>query len=72
MMPSGYFPVLIGFRAVLVAVRIGVTVPESMLATQTVLLSGLTPMAYGERPTRICGSAVPVVVRIGSPSASWR
>ena len=31
--PSGYFPVLIGFSALLVAVRIGVTVPDPELTT---------------------------------------
>jgi hypothetical protein len=50
-MASGLWPVLTGGRAVPVAVRMGVTVPERRLVTYAVFPSGVMAMAPGPRCT---------------------
>ena len=54
-----------GASAVLVATLIGVTVPEPLFATYTVLPFGVITMAAGVEPTGIGASAVLVAVSIG-------
>ena len=49
----------------LVAVSIGVTVPDPWLTTYAVVLSGVIAMALGEDPTGIGVPAVLVAVSIG-------
>jgi hypothetical protein len=56
---------VIGVPAVLVAVRIGVTVPKPLLATWTVLPSGVIAMSSGTLPVLIAVPAVLVAVAIG-------
>ena len=50
---SGPLPALIGLSAVFVAVRIGVTVPETVLETYAVFPSGVIAIADGALPTLI-------------------
>jgi hypothetical protein len=76
--PGG--PILTGVRAVLVAVRIGVTVPllrkELARRTYTVRPSGVMVIACANGPTLTGFSTVPVAVRTGttlpSKSATYR
>ena len=56
---------MIAVPAVLVAVLIGVTVPEFAFATYTVLPFGVTASATGPAPTVIGLPAVLVAVLIG-------
>ena len=50
---TGLSPTLISLRALLVAVRIGVTVLEPLLTAYAVLPSGVIAIAAGKRPTLI-------------------
>jgi hypothetical protein len=54
-----------GGPAVLVAVSIGVTVPDVVFATKAVLPLGVMAMAPGSRPTVMAGPGLFVAVLIG-------
>ena len=56
---------MIGFPAVLVAVLIGVTVPDVKSATYTVLPSGVIAIGPGCTPTLMARPGVLVLVAIG-------
>ncbi len=56
---------MIGFPTVLVAVLIGVTVPEPWLTTYTVSPSGVIAIAVGPTPTVIALPGLLVAVSIG-------
>ena len=58
-------PALITLPTALVAVAMGVTVPEMTLATQAVVPSGVIAIASGAVPTLIARPALLVAVRIG-------
>ena len=64
-MASGPAPTLIAGPGLLVAVLIGVTVPEARLTTKAVVPSGVIAMASGKLPTVIAGPGSPVAVLIG-------
>ena len=70
-MAVGEDPTGIGAPAVLVAVLIGVTVPDPWLTTYAVLPSGVIAMATGEDPTGIGAPAGAVAVLIGSTADPW-
>src|ERR1022692_2533815 len=62
---SAPLPTLIGFPGVLVAVAIGVTVPDLLLATYTVFPSGVIAIAQSPLPILIGLPGVLVAVVIG-------
>ena len=64
-MPDGLAPTAIGLPAALVAVFIGVTLPEPLLATYAVRPSGVIAIANGLLPTGIGLPAAFVAVFIG-------
>ena len=63
--PNGILPTAIAVPAVLVAVSIGVTEPETSLVTYAVLPSGVIASPNGTLPTAIAVPAVLVAVSIG-------
>src|SRR5271166_4956915 len=64
--PSGLLPTVMALPAVLVAVAIGVTLPEATVsATYTVLPSGVMATSTGVVPTEIGEPAVLVAMSIG-------
>jgi hypothetical protein len=64
-MTDGSLPTLIGLPGVLVAVAMGVTMPELKLVMKAVLPSGVIAIAQGPPPTLIGFSRVLVAVAIG-------
>jgi hypothetical protein len=66
-MAEGLLPTVIGAPAVLVAIVIGVTVPDPcpVPATYAVFPSGVIAIALGYPPSAIGAPAVPVAVVIG-------
>jgi hypothetical protein len=64
-MDMGYLPTVIGGPAVPLAVVIGVTVPEVVLTTYTVLPLGVMAIAAGSRPTVMAGPGLFVAVSMG-------
>src|ERR1022692_4307080 len=63
-METGKSPTLIALPALLVAVLIGVTVPETALATLAVIPSGVIALATGSLPILMALPTVLVAARI--------